>query len=84
MQYADGNNAKLGDLIAIDTKYRGLVVACMDTDEYSADFPKEEWSYLIKGIMVDTDFGGLVYYKDEEVEHITLIQRNSSNQSFKR
>lgn len=37
MRYADGNIARLRDLIAIDTKYRGLVVACIDSDEYSEE-----------------------------------------------
>ena len=84
MKYSDGNIAKIRDLIAIDTKYRGLVVACIDSDEYSEEYPRNEWSYLLKGIMVDADFGGLVYYQDEEVEHITLIERNCSNPSLKR
>jgi len=83
MRYADGNIARLRDLIAIDTKYRGLVVACIDSDEYSEEYPRDQWSYLLKGIMVDTDFGGLVHYQDEEVEHIVLIERNCSNPSFK-
>ena len=74
MRYADGNDAKLGDTVAIDEKYRGLVVADIDGGKFSERF-KEGWSYLKTGILVDTDFGGLVHYPNNEHEHIVLLAR---------
>jgi hypothetical protein len=75
VNYADGNEACLGDQIAIDDRYRGVVVACMDRDEFSAEYSREQWGYLGRGIMVNTDFGGLIHYPDGADEHMVLISR---------
>ena len=75
MRYADGNEARIGDTIAIDDKHRGTVVACIDRGEYSDAHPAAQWSYLGKGILVDTDFGGLVHYPEERNERMTLVGR---------
>ncbi len=75
MRYADGNEALLGDLIAIDEKYKGEVVANIDGNQYSDAHPSSQWSYLGKGILVDTDFGGLVHYQDGKIEHMILVKR---------
>lgn len=74
MLYADGNEAKLGDIVAIDDKHRGVVVANIDDNEYS-DRYREGWVYLRSGILVDTDLGGLVHYPNNEHEHIVLLER---------
>jgi hypothetical protein len=73
MRYMDGNEAMVGDVVAIDTKYRGVVVACMDRGEYLPG--REQWAYLKEGIMVDTDFGGLVHYTTGAVDEMALIHR---------
>src|SRR5688572_850251 len=75
VRYSDYNEAKLGDEVAIDDIYKGVVVACVDTDEYSASCPREEWAHLGTGIVVDTNFGGLVHYPDGDHEHIVLVKR---------
>ena len=75
MHYSDGNEAMMGDRIAIDGKHQGVVVACIDRVEYSAEYPKEHWSHLDKGMLVDTDFGGLVHYENSNDEHFLLIER---------
>lgn len=56
----------------IDSQYRGRVIASMDTSRYLPG--KEYWTWLERGIMVDTDFGGLVHYSDETAEHFELIE----------
>ena len=73
MRYIDGNEAAVGDVVAIDEKYRGRVVCCIDAGPGSAGF--DEWSYLGSGIMVDTDFGGLVHYTEAQSENLTLVER---------
>ncbi|MEA5125206.1 hypothetical protein [Xanthomonas floridensis] len=75
MLYADGQEAKAGDLIEIDTHYRGTIVACMDTADYLPGH--ESWSHLGHGIMVDTDFCGLVHYDQAsaDAEGLLLIAR---------
>lgn len=75
MNYSDGNEARIGDVVAIDEKYRGVVVACIDRDEYFTENSREQWSYLRIGVMVDTEFGGLVHYQSDDGEHITLVSR---------
>ncbi|CAH0535395.1 hypothetical protein VST7929_02968 [Vibrio stylophorae] len=78
MKYTDGNQSKLGDSVQIDDKYFGVVVVDVDAGEYSKPYPKEVWSYLSSGILVDTDFGGLVHYVQDTltVEKMVLIKRH--------
>jgi hypothetical protein len=71
--YEDGNEAMAGDLVHIDVKYRGTVVACMDRNEYLRD--QEQWAYLREGIMIDTDFAGLVHYGTDMAEGLVLVKR---------
>ena len=82
MRYSDGNEAMLGDTVAIDDRYRGLVVACIDRSEYTAEHPAEQWSYLEQGAMIETDFAGLVHYTEPLYEFVVLVSRRSSNPSF--
>ncbi len=77
MKYTDGNLARVGDRVLIGKKYHGIVVADMDGDEYSTEHPKEQWGYLRSGVMVDTDFGGIVHYDQDTLvgEIMELVQR---------
>ena len=77
MLYTDGNEARLGDKVAIGGSHRGVVVACIDRGEYSAEHPAAQWSYLGRGVMIDTSFGGLVHYEDASLEEILLLERGS-------
>jgi hypothetical protein len=73
MKYADGRDIEPGDIIQIDTNYRGKVIASMDTGKY---LPGEEgWAYLGAGVMVNTDFAGLVHYTAEATEDFALLER---------
>ena len=75
MRYADGREAKLGDVIAIASKHRGTVVANFDGGEYAAEYPEAEWRHLKSGILVNTDFAGLVHYANGEYENLALVAR---------
>ncbi len=81
MNYADGQEVMVGDTISIDTNYRGVVVACMDRGEYSPEYPAEQWSGLKEGVMVETDFAGLVHYTQSFVMDLALVARADSNQA---
>jgi hypothetical protein len=74
MNYENGEKVYLWDRVKIDGKYSGVVVFSIDDDQYSALFPKEQWSYLKRGVMIDTTFGGLVHYPDKD-EDLELISR---------
>jgi hypothetical protein len=76
MLYSDGLEAALGDKVAIGNIYSGLVVACLDRSQYSLAYPEDQWSYLKSGILVETDFAGLVYYPSPlEGDYIELVAR---------
>jgi len=72
MKYTDGTIIKLGDRVLISGKYHGVVVADIDGEEYSESNPKEQWAYLSSGVMIDTDFGGLVHYQEQNMEGETI------------
>ena len=76
MKFADGSDIEPGDLVQIDVKYRGRVVASMDTAKYLPG--RERWSCLGTGIMVDTDLAGLVHYTSERSDDLVLIERGSA------
>ena len=75
MIYSDGNDTLLGDEIQIDNRYRGQVVANIDGEQFTSEYSKEQWAYLGKGIMVLTDFAGLVHYVSTEHAQIRLVSR---------
>ncbi|GGF86729.1 hypothetical protein GCM10007301_53300 [Azorhizobium oxalatiphilum] len=65
MNYADGTLARLGDRVRIDHR-RGVVVFSLDTDEFAPGYVKEDWSDLKRGVMVDFEAIGLIFYEDME------------------
>lgn len=75
MVYADGNEARLGDIVAIDTTFSGVVVASIDNAQYSDEFPSAKWAHLGQGVLMDTDFGGLVHYQASSPERMVLVRR---------
>lgn len=75
VNYADGNEARVGDIVSIDGQYWGTVVVCVDRGEYADAYPAAQWSSLGAGILVDTDFGGLVHYSGEDADRMTLVKR---------
>lgn len=77
MKYGRGDKICTGDQVSIDTKYKGVVVANIEAGDYSDNYPKEEWSHLKTGVLIDTDFGGLVHYDQEGLiaEEVTLQSR---------
>ena len=72
---SNGKLVGLGDHITIGSGLNGVVVFSIDTDQFSEEFPKDEWSYLERGIMVKTEQAGLVHIaaSDEDLEIICKI-----------
>ena len=68
----NGRPIRRGDRVTIGSGITGVVVFSIDTDEFSAEFPKEEWQYLGRGIMIRSEQAGLVHLgtADEPVEVI--------------
>jgi hypothetical protein len=67
MKYEGGDNIQVGDEVSIDTKYKGTVVANIESGEYSILHTKDQWGYLKTGVLIDTDFGGIVHYEKESL-----------------
>lgn len=57
-----------------DPPMRGVVVFSINADEYSPWYPREKWSYLGHGVMVDTDWMGLIHY-DQRTQELRLARR---------
>ena len=74
MKYPDGKEAKIGDKVQLWNGCYGVVICSMDTNEYSADYPKKEWQYLKSGVMIKTDKAGLIHYIESD-EDLQLIER---------
>lgn len=74
MNYADGQDVKLGDRVLLWNGCQGFVVCSIDTHEYSADFPQEQWEYLASGVMIRTEKLGLVHYIEPD-EDFQLVER---------
>jgi hypothetical protein len=73
MRYENGDVIRAGDLVTIDDQFEGQVVASMDTSDYLPGY--EDWAYLKTGIMVVTDFAGLVQYTSEATDKLALKAR---------
>jgi hypothetical protein len=75
VNYPDGAFIEPGDVVLLDGRDRGLVVASIDTGRFLPEHGG--WGYLGEGIMVDTDFAGLVHYTSQTVGTIALLQRGT-------
>jgi hypothetical protein len=77
MKYPDGSEARLGDHVRLVNGDTGIIVASMDTNEFSPEYSAEEWSHLKTGIMILTGRGALVHF--EEPAHSKLLLRESQS-----
>ena len=75
MKYRYRQEARLGDRIRLGGDSSGVVVCSIDTDEYTPDFPREQWRYLGTGVMIQFANYGLVHYTNPE-EDIEFLGRN--------
>jgi hypothetical protein len=76
MQYADGQEVRLGDRVKLGKDDSGIVVALIDTGEYSAEHPEAQWSYLKRGVMIEFPLYGLIHYEIPEPD-LQLLNRKS-------
>ena len=79
MNYEDGRSIELGDVITIDVQYRGTIVGIIERELYQAPHTHSQWGYLRSGLIVDTDFGGVVHYPSIEAlidENVGLVSRS--------
>ena len=78
MKYHNGQEVRLGDQVTVGSMGGGIVVFSIDSDEYAAKFPKADWNYLGKGVMIEFSNGALVHYEDAD-RNLQLARRAVSN-----
>jgi len=74
MKYPEGQEVKLGDVVALGTDQRGVVVCSIDTREYSESYPRAQWGYLDSGVLIEFPSHGLIHYKEPE-SNLRLVAR---------
>ena len=66
MKYPDGQEVRLGDRVALGDDQQGIAVCSIDTEEYSDAYPRDQWSYLDTGVLIEFPSYGLIHYKEPE------------------
>lgn len=76
MKYKTSEDVRIGDRVKLKDGTEGVVVFCIDSNEYSEEYPEAEWNYLNEGAMIKFDKLGLVHYSssDDELELISRSQ----------
>jgi hypothetical protein len=80
MRYHDDQPIHVGDVVTIDVRHQGMVVACIEDGIYLHPHTKEQWTHLREGVQIDTSFGGLVHYPDQtalESDQVELLRRQA-------
>ena len=79
MKYGDGQEVKVGDIVALGEDRNGRVVASIDSDEYSPACTREEWSFLERGVLIDFPRWGVVHYEEPDAD-LRLVSRADARQ----
>jgi hypothetical protein len=74
MRYADGQAVRLGDVVEMGADRNGVIVCVIETDDYSARYPREKWNYLHKGAMAEFRTYGLVHIVKADAD-LKLVRR---------
>ena len=78
MNYPDGQNVKIGDLVKLGDGSKGVVVCSIDNSEYSEDHSELQWGYLKKGVMIDFHTYGLIHFETADSD-LELVARKSDS-----
>ena len=76
MQYPGGQVAHRSDKVRLWSGTVGTVVCSLDTHEFSDEHPRNQWSYLRRGVLIHSAQTGLIHYLEPEVT-FQLIERGS-------
>ena len=61
MRYITGAEIRRGDRVSLSGR-RGVVVLSVDGDDYSDDFPRDDWAGLKQGVLVEFEEIGLMQF----------------------
>lgn len=76
MKCKDGQELRIGDLVRLGDDPDGVVVVCIDNDQYAPGYPKADWEYLAVGAMINFPKYGLIHYEETDFD-LQLIARSS-------
>lgn len=79
MNYRTGEQIRLWDRLHPWSGCSGLVVASPDTSEFTDRFPREHWSFLQRGVLIETTEAGLIHYPEPDSE-LSLVSRGEAPQ----
>ena len=74
MNYSDDRKIMVGDKLVLWGNSTGVVVCSFDDGVFSKKFPKSDWFYLKKGILVESITEGVIHIEDSEPS-FKLIER---------
>lgn len=74
MLYPSGDKVRLGDRVRLGSEEQGVVVCSLDTDEFSDDYTRADWSSLGKGVLIEFENLGLIHYVEPE-QSLELVGR---------
>lgn len=66
MKYDTGEEVRVGDKVRLWRGNVGRVVCSLDSSSFSEEFPGEEWSYLERGVLVQTAEAGLIHLPEPD------------------
>ena len=78
MKYPDGQIAHVGDRVGLWNGVEGTVVCSLDTQEFSDQYPVDQWGYLTSGVLIHSTQTGLIHYLEPEPSFQLLGRREDS------
>jgi hypothetical protein len=74
VKYQNGQEVRLGDRVKLGQDEGGVVVASIDTNEYTSEHSRAQWGHLKKGVMIEFPIYGLIHYEEPEPD-LQLVER---------
>ncbi|ESK54892.1 hypothetical protein [Acinetobacter tjernbergiae] len=61
MNYQTGEMIDLDDYVELSGDMTGIIVIIVEDSKYSKSYPKEEWGYLERGLLILSNQAGLIH-----------------------
>lgn len=70
VMYLDGTLVLVGDRVQLWEGCTGVVVCSIDDGQFTPRYSREDWEYLQRGVMIETEAYGLFHHTepDEDFE----------------
>ncbi|MEZ5443476.1 MAG: hypothetical protein R3F15_18545 [Lysobacterales bacterium] len=67
MELLDGQSLRAGDWLRSGDGWSGRILAIIDTADFVPELVGAHWSYLGTGVLIDTDFAGMVHFQHQDL-----------------